>query len=233
MFSEMKTRERNEARRMRREEGRSVKEIERLLGISRSTASRWVRDIPLTDAQRSALKRRNPIYNGQFRGAAVNAERGRARRLAYQERGRLRAKHADALYVAGCMLYWAEGDKRRHAARIANSDPALLRHFVRFLRVHFGVKDGQIRVTCNLFADHEARQREIEDFWLATLGLSRDALCQSIINRYSRYSQKKRKNKLPYGTCRVVVHSTEIVQTIFGSIQELGGFERPEWVDIP
>jgi transcriptional regulator with XRE-family HTH domain len=76
MFSEMKTQERLEARRLRREEGRSVKEIERLLGVSRSTASLWVRDIPLTVAQRASLKRRNPIYNGQFKGAAVNAERG-------------------------------------------------------------------------------------------------------------------------------------------------------------
>ena len=218
---------------MRREEGRSVKEIERLLGVSRSTASIWVRDIPLTGAQRASLKRRNPIYNGQFAGAAANAERGRTRRLAYQEQGRLRAKECGPLYVAGCMLYWAEGDKGRHAVRLANSDPALIRHFAEFLRVEFGVSDEQFRITCNLFADHEARQSEIEGFWLATLGLGRASLCKSIVNRYSKYSKKKRKNRLPYGTCRVAVHSTEIVQTIYGSIQELAGFDRPAWLDIP
>jgi hypothetical protein len=27
------------------------------------------------------------------------------------------------------------------------------------------------------------------------------------------------------------VHSTQIVQTIFGSIQEYGGFDRPDWLD--
>jgi transposase-like protein len=231
MFSEMKTHERAEARRLRREEGRSVKEIERLLGVARSTASRWVRDIPLTSAQRSALKQRNPIYNGQFAGAATNAERGRARRLAYQERGRLRARRADSLYVAACMLYWAEGDKGRNAVRLANSDPGVIRHFAEFLRVEFGVTDEQFRVTCNLFADHETRKTEIEDFWLATLGLRRACLCKSIVNRYSKYSEKKRKNKLPYGTCRISVHSTEIVQTIYGSIQEFVGFDRADWLD--
>jgi hypothetical protein len=35
---------------------------------------------------------------------------------------------------------------------------------------------------------------------------------------------------LPYGTCRVSVGSTEITQTLFGSIQELGGFDRPDWL---
>jgi hypothetical protein len=57
------------------------------------------------------------------------------------------------------------------------------------------------------------------------------ALRKSIVNVYSKYSQKKRANKLPYGTCRLTVHSTEIVQTIYGSIQEYGGFDRPEWLD--
>lgn len=133
----------------------------------------------------------------------------------------------------GCMLYWAEGDKRRNAVRLANSDPEVVRYFVNFLRAYFGVRDDRIRVSCNLFADHLDRQCEIEDFWLRTLDLSRSCLCKSIVNRYSRYSQKKRKNKLPYGTCRVAVHSTEIAQTIYGSIQELAGCDRPEWLDMP
>jgi hypothetical protein len=72
---------------------------------------------------------------------------------------------------------------------------------------------------------------EIEQFWLNTVGVRAGCLCKSIVNRYSKYSKKLRKNRLPYGTCRLVVHSTEIVQTIYGSIQEYGSFERPEWLD--
>jgi hypothetical protein len=54
---------------------------------------------------------------------------------------------------------------------------------------------------------------------------------KSVVNTYSKYSQKKRRNKLPYGTCKLTINSTRIVQTIFGSIQEYGGFDRPEWLD--
>jgi hypothetical protein len=54
---------------------------------------------------------------------------------------------------------------------------------------------------------------------------------QVTINVYSKYSKKKRMNKLPYGTCRVVVSRTRIVQSIFGSIQEYAGFERPAWLE--
>jgi hypothetical protein len=31
--------------------------------------------------------------------------------------------------------------------------------------------------------------------------------------------------------CRVSVHGTQVVQTIYGAIQEYGGFGRPEWLD--
>jgi hypothetical protein len=68
---------------------------------------------------------------------------------------------------------------------------------------------------------------------VADIRSERSCLCKSFVNRYSRHSQKKRRNKLPYGTCRIAVHSTEIAQTIYGLIQELAGFDRPEWVDLP
>ena len=209
----------------------SVKEIARLVGVAPSSVSLWVRDIPLTSEQVDSLRQRNPAYNRQLRGANRNAERGRARRLAYQEEGRALARRASPLHVAGCMLYWAEGDKTsRHAARISNSDPHMLRFFMRFLRECLEVPDEQVRVTCNLFADHLARQRAIEQFWLQMLTLPQRCLCRSFVNVYSKHSQKKRRGVLPYGTTRLTVHSTAVVQSIYGAIQEYGGFERPEWL---
>ena len=106
----------------------------------------------------------------------------------------------------------------------------MLRLFVRFLRTYFEGCDDTLRVTCHLFADHAERQFEIEQYWLDVVALPRSALCKSFVNVYSKYSQKKRRNKLPHGTCRVTAHSTEIVQSIYGAIQEYGGFERPEWL---
>jgi hypothetical protein len=47
------------------------------------------------------------------------------------------------------------------------------------------------------------------------------------VNVYSKHSNKLRRNMLPYGTCRVSVHRTRIVQMLYGAIQEVAGFERP------
>jgi hypothetical protein len=75
------------------------------------------------------------------------------------------------------------------------------------------------------------RQREIAQLWLDIVGVPEASLCKSTVNTYSKYSKKKRQNKLPYGTCPVTVHRTRILRGIYGSIQEYAGFDRPAWLE--
>jgi hypothetical protein len=138
-----------------------MKEIARLVGVSLSSVSYWVRDVPLTTDQRNELLRRMSA-NGRAAAAAGRSVAARKIRLAYQECGRRQAKHREALHVAGCMLYWAEGSKERNSVQFVNSDPAMVRYFVTFLRAYYDVADDAFRVDCNLFADHVERQRAIE-----------------------------------------------------------------------
>lgn len=216
------------ARKLRLEEGASIKEIARRTGAAQSSISRWVRDIELTDEQRAVLVRR--AADGLVKGQTMNASlRREARRLA-QEEGRVLARRRDPMFIAGCMLYWAEGGRARNQLKFTNSDPEMVRFFVTFLRTYFKIADGEIRITCNLFADHLARQRQIEQFWLDVAGLPRSSLCRSTVNTYSKYSKKKRRNRLPYGTCRVSVSKTRITQSVYGAIQEYAGFEREAWL---
>ena len=62
----------------------------------------------------------------------------RERRAAYQKEGRAAAGAGDPLHLAGCMLYWAEGSKRRGGVRLVNSDPNMVVFFRRFLTTSFG-----------------------------------------------------------------------------------------------
>jgi transposase-like protein len=231
MFSKMKTEERDLARALRREEGASIKDIARRVGVSTSSVSLWVRDIELTEEQHAALAHRNVAYNRQMSGTWKQAARRRSERMEYQQHGRALARSGDPLLVAGCMLYWAEGARARNSLRFTNSDPEMVRFFVRFLRERFAIDDRALSLTCNLFADHLERQHEIEEFWLDVARLPESSLRKSSVNVYSKYSQKKRRNKLPYGTCRISVSRTWLIQTIYGAIQEIGGFTRDAWLD--
>jgi hypothetical protein len=203
-----------------RSQGFSVREIERLVGVARSTASLWVRDIELTPEQREALRIRPRGVRTDFR----------RKREQYQEAGRATARRGEALHAIGCMLFWAEGSRSVNSVKLTNSDRALLRLFAQFLRHYFDVPDQKFRVWCNLFADHAERQHAVEQFWLDKLEFPRTCLTKSAVNVYSRYSKRLRQNTLPYGTCRVMVHDVRIAQHLYGAIQEYGGFDRPEWL---
>jgi transposase-like protein len=227
----MKIRERDEARTLRREQGQSIKEIARAVGVSTSSVSLWVRDIELTDDQVEALRLRNPRLNGQMIGARVRSARARSERARAQGEGRAAARRGDPQHAAGCMLFWAEGSRHRNVVHFTNSDPMMMRVFSEFLRRFFDPPLQRVRVWCNLHADHERRQREIEDYWVQTVGVPRGCLIRSTVNVHSRVTQRKRTNMLPYGTCRLTVHSTAIVQHLYGAIQEYGGFDRPAWLD--
>jgi transcriptional regulator with XRE-family HTH domain len=131
MLSVVKTDERTEARRLRAL-GWSIKEIQGHLGVSRSSVSIWVRDVPLTEAQRDDLIAR--VRLGPLVAGERSAARARERRREYQARGRVLARNEDSLYAAGCMLYWAEGGKTRNSVRLTNAEPEVLAFFADFLR---------------------------------------------------------------------------------------------------
>lgn len=202
------------------------------LGVSKSSVSRWVRDIELTAEQNAALLAQNPVRNGQLRGVRVYSDRCRDQRVAAQEHGREMARRRDPEFIAGCMLYWAEGSKTRNAAQLVNADPDLIETFLRFLRTCYAVPDQRITFSVNCFLGNGLGLDEIQRWWLIRLGLPAKSLRKAIVNRPSSASKQRKGHVLPYGTARITVHSTFIVQSIYGAIQEYAGIDRPEWLDL-
>jgi hypothetical protein len=209
-----------------------VNEIARTVGVSVSSVSLWVRDVPLTPAQEAALDARNPVRNGQLRGAANNSARCRAVREEAQLHGRRLARNGAPGFIAGCMLYWSEGAKRRNTVCLTNSDVDLVEAFVRFLRTYYSVPDERMTFSVNCFLGNGLTLDEIEQWWLNRLDLPQGCLRTASVNRLSSASRRLKGHILPYGTGRITAHSTFIVQSIYGAIQEFAGIDRPEWLDL-
>jgi hypothetical protein len=226
----VKPEQRQAARALRRTDGLPLRVIAERLGVAKSSVSRWVRDIELTDEQHAALREMNPRYNGQMLGQNGRRASALAVRVAAQEHGRTLARQRDALHLQGCMLYWAEGSKSRNRAIFTNSDLEMAKLFVRFLRRCYAVNDDKIALTVNCYATNGLTPREIVAWWLHELGLPNACARRPTVNRVSSASRLRRGHVLPYGTARLVVHSVVLVQSIFGAIQEYGGFDRPEWL---
>jgi hypothetical protein len=150
--------------------------------------------------------------------------------LEAQEHGRELARTGDLLHLAGCMIYWGEGSKTRNTAQLTNSDPDMLGCFVVFLTRCYSVPPERICLSVNCHLGNGLALDEIESYWLETLALPRTCLRAATVSKPSSASQLKR-NTLLYGTARIAVHSTFVVQSIYGAIQEYAGIDRPEWLD--
>jgi transcriptional regulator with XRE-family HTH domain len=223
---------RAEARRLRSERGMALRAIAEQLGVSKGSVSLWVRDIELTAEQQAELLAKNPALNGQMLGMRVRRERCRQRRIEAQDHGRALARQGDPVHRGGCMLYWAEGSKGRNTVQLVNADAGLLETFLTFLRICYAVPDDAVTFSVNCFLGNGITLEQIQHWWLARLALPHSCLRRAVVNRPSSASKRRKGNVLPYGTARLGVHSTFIVQSIYGAIQEYAGIDRPEWLDL-
>lgn len=199
------------------------------LGVSKSSVHRWVDGIMLTEDQ---LQRLVDTPGRRWNRSALAVGRRsehRFRRRTWQQEGARLADSGNCLFREGCMLYWAEGTKSRHHVALSNSDPDLIRYFMRFLRSCFEVRNRDIRIQINCY-DDERPVGEIEAFWLRVAELDRESLHKTIVNRRPRSSLASHR-KLPYGVCLVRLCNTRIVQTIYGAIRSMAGIETERWID--
>jgi hypothetical protein len=201
------------------------------LGVAKSTVSVWVRDIPLAEEQRARLEAADPVASRRRTGQLAWSRMAREARERAQRDGRRTALRNDALHQAGCMLFWAEGSRSRNRVTFTNADSDMIRFFLRFLRECYGVKDDQVRLSINCHLGNGLTIDEIEGWWLERLRLPAGCLQTAAVNRASSASRRVRR-PLIYGTARLVVYSTEIVQSIYGAIQQYAGCSHPEWSEL-
>ena len=160
---------REQARELRIQ-GLSYNEIVAQLGVAKSSVSLWVRDIPCpkrfayvhSERRLEGLRKFNKARLARYT-AETEAAAGEIGSLTDRE-----------ILIAGAIAYWCEGTKSkpyRRANRVVfmNSDPGLIRFFLRFLEAAGVDRDDLIlRVSIHEDADTEAAQQ----FWVEVTGAS-------------------------------------------------------------
>jgi transcriptional regulator with XRE-family HTH domain len=228
--------EREEAKRLRKEEGKSIKKIAETLNVSKGTVSLWVRNIELTQKQKKRLEKNcgRGSYEARMRGGETRRKIHYEKRKKYQENGRefFKKNKDDILFISGVMMYWCEGTKQnnKNTVDFSNSDVCMIKIFLRFLKQFYDIKNDDISIYIHCYTTVNSVDI-IEQYWSRELELPKSCFKKTRVNVVSKASKRKRPiNSLPYGTCKVVVYRTDIIQSIYGAIQEFGNFERLEWL---
>jgi transcriptional regulator with XRE-family HTH domain len=208
-----------EAEKLRREQGLSYREIEALTGISRSTLSHWLRDIPLAPEQQARLNERLRANRATFAARAwkVNRDRyKRAREEACQSGANVIAELPNEVCVdelALAMLYLGDGSKSGNRVQMASTNPAILRYFLWAVRSLYEVEEERLSFRLNLVEAARPLERKLLQWWTRELGCRRG---QFIKTQFDARSHRTRVTEDYHGVCTITYGSTYLQERILG-----------------
>jgi hypothetical protein len=203
-----------------REQGLSLNQIAAELGVSKSSASLWVRDLPQPEGLSYEECRRRAAEGVRKYWAAERplreAERAAVGAAAAAQIGQLSDRE---ILIAVAVAYWCEGGKNKPHRRddrvsFINSDPALVKFFLRFLDVA-GVDSGRLvfRPYIHENADVDAAQR----FWLNVTQAQPAQFRSPTLKRHNPGTVRKNSGDDYHGCLRIdVLCSTELYRKIEG-----------------
>jgi hypothetical protein len=203
-----KTLEQAEARELRAG-GMTLADIATKLGVSKSSVSLWVRDVPFTPSPGRYGPQRRPNRLRDARLAEI-AE------LDAAGLDRIGVLSDEAFLAAGVALYAGEGSKRDGTVHFANSDPAMIAFFCAWLRRCFEIDESRLRARVYL---HEGLDLELaQAFWSGITGIPTEQFRAS----YRAVADTAiRRSKHEHGCAYVAYSCSRTHRTIMGMVRAL------------
>jgi transcriptional regulator with XRE-family HTH domain len=153
--------------------GATYPDIAAQLGVSKSSVSLWVRDMPGPPRQAAAVRHARRMGSDYW--VAENARRDAAREEVKVEAAReIGALSARELLLVGAALYWAEGSKdkvyaRRERLVFINSDVRVIRTYLAWLAaMQIDPERRSFRLSIHESADVSAAT----EFWSEAIGVA-------------------------------------------------------------
>jgi hypothetical protein len=195
-----------------RKQGKTYREIETLLNISRSTLCDWFKN----ENWSKHIKKHN--INKQIRLSTERLKKlHEGRRLMLDKKYKKIEEDAekefkiyqnDPLFMAGLMLYAGEGDKTsRNLTRLSNSEFYLHIVFIRFSKQFLNIEQKNIKFWLLLYPDHDIEK--CIEVWSEKTGINKNNFYKSqvIIGR-------EKTKKLQYGVGNSIISSTSLKKKI-------------------
>jgi transposase len=205
-----------------REEGLNYAQIASELSVSKSSISLWVRDPPRpVRGHLTYEESRRRQADGVAKFWAAERLRREAVRAAIsvaatEQIGQLTDRE---VIIAGAIAYWCEGGKnkpyrRKDRVDFINSDPLMIKFFLRFLKVA-GIESSSLIFGISI---HESADvSEAERFWLAVTGADLAQFTRPVLKRHNPKTVRKNTGVNYHGCLRVQVRrSTSLYRKIEG-----------------
>ena len=172
----MKSELREKAIRLRSEKKMSYGQISKLIPVSKSTLSFWLREYPLSDEVILELRRagwqKGEASRERFRNTMRRRREEKAASIYKEETSKLACISEDSFYIAGLMLYLGEGNKKsQYTISVSNTDPKLIKFFICWMEKFFFVERKDVKAGLHLYENMDIEKEK--KFWKNTLGIKK------------------------------------------------------------
>ncbi|MDP2655922.1 MAG: hypothetical protein Q8P17_05495 [bacterium] len=210
--------------------GKSYNEIYNKLGVPKSTLSSWFKHMVLSEAARARLDLRSLLGSDALikrNKMQTHKAEQRAREMRASAKKKIPVLTKRDLLIIGAVLYWAEGYKRlhvrdgkermSHTISFVNSDPAMVKTFMRFLREVLKIPVDAIHLTMRLYP--HINEESAREYWMKVTGLPSSRFHRTTSMVSSASKGRRPYNRLPYGTLQVAVYDTAQFHYLLGLIE--------------
>lgn len=134
------------------------------------------------------------------------------------------------LFGLGLGLYWGEGNKaNKNAVRLGNSDVDLVRVWLEFLNVFFGITKDKLKFQLHIFSDIELS--EAQNYWIKKLCLKKEQFYKSVVIKTGALGTYKKKSKygvltICYGNTKVRNILVNLLANVAQSVEHLHGKQK-------
>ena len=119
------------------------------------------------------------------------------------------------LKIAGVMLYWAEGTFLGNTVDFANSNPEMIKIFLRFMREICGVKEERLRLYLYFYTYQDIDK--LKQYWHKVTGIPINQFTKPFIRRGNLNLSKR---KLPYGLVHIRYNDKRLLLNIKSWLDE-------------
>jgi len=198
-----------------RKQGMSYSQIKKALKVSKSTLSGWLNNYPLSKQRIRELRDCNEQRIEKFRETMKRKKDARLKIFYDEQKNFIFPLTKRELYLGGLFLYWGEGTKSHTSnLTISNTDPSVIKFFVKWLVVCLGVPKNKISVQLHLYEDMKIK-KEIE-FWSEALNIPSAQFTRPYIKK-SFLKDINHKGGFGHGTCNVKIGDARLAEkTLMG-----------------
>lgn len=202
-----------------RKEGKSYSQIKKILNVSKSTLSNWLKEYPLSKERIRVLRDVNEQRIERYRETMRKKREGRWEQYYQKQKSIIFPITSRDLYIAGLFLYWGEGLKRMDAKlSVSNTDPSVIFFFMEWCMKSLQVPPEKFRVYLHIYQDMDA-QKEMQ-YWSRTLALPKSQFGKPYIKKTTQ-SGISHKGSFGHGTCNVSVGGARMAEEVLMGIKAL------------